>query len=206
MFNYETFRASFRGLVIEPTPEIFSELDELYSEETRFYHDRSHVAECLANFGMYRHLAKNPAEIEVAIWFHDAIYDTRKGDNEELSAQLAQDRLTSLGANERSVDSVVEMILATKTHNAVTPDSKLMLDVDLGILGASKETFERYDESIRREFEWVPEEIYLRERAKVLRSFLEREQIYQTKELRDALERRARENLARKISQLAPNE
>ena len=77
-----------------------------------------------------------------------------------------------------------------------------LVDVDLGILGASPDTFEAYDRAIRREYEWMPEDRYRAGRAAVLKSFLDRDAIYHTPEIRTELERKARQNLKRKLDEL----
>ena len=101
------------------------------------------------------------------------------------------------------MDRIVDMIHATKTHHARHGDAALMLDVDLGILGASQSAFEAYDHAIRLEYGWVPEEPYRHRRAQVLKTFLDRESIYKTREFRDQYEEQAKKNLARKIRELS---
>ena len=189
-------------LGLEADQDTFGVLLDLYSETTRFYHDKSHVVECLSQFQKYSRYAERPGEVEVAIWFHDAIYDTRAGDNEEQSAELAELHLKRAGAGKDCVSRVVAMILATKTHQVSSLDSMLMVDVDLGILGAPSHTFEEYDRNIRREYHWVPDEAYTSGRAAVLRSFHEREKIYHTEPIRQQYEEQARRNLTRKIDEL----
>ena len=54
-----------------------------YSEPHRRYHTLQHLAECFAAFDEIADLAQHPADVELALWFHDAIYDTRRSDNEQ---------------------------------------------------------------------------------------------------------------------------
>lgn len=203
MFEYRTFVETLGQLGGCPDRDIFELLYSKYGETTRFYHDRSHISKCLAEFQKWRSLAIHPAEVEAAIWFHDAIYDPRASNNEEQSAQLAEQCLGSIGVPSDSIARITAMILATKTHEASTIDVKLMVDVDLGILGASAPVFESYDSNIRKEYHWVPFETYRTERMRVLRSFLDQETIYHTAPVRELYETRARENLKRKIAQMA---
>jgi predicted metal-dependent HD superfamily phosphohydrolase len=123
----------------------------------RHYHTRQHLDECLTQFHDYRGLAKRPEEIEIAIWFHDAIYDTYRSDNEKKSALWAGEYLASAGVNRNTVKRVTNMILATKTHETNDPDSALMVGINLAILDAPPNVFERYDRAIRLEYAWVPE-------------------------------------------------
>ena len=202
MFNKQNLQNSLAELGISDAGNIYSQLATAYGENTRFYHTDQHVSECLKHFAFYRKQAQHPAEIEVAIWFHDAIYDSTKSDNEEQSADWAKRYLTDASADSDAVNRIGEMIIATKTHQSQSADSALMVDIDLGILGATTDAFEAYDAAIRKEFHWVPTVQYCMGRAQVLSSFLKRETIYQTQAMRDLYEAQARENLSRKIKEL----
>lgn len=204
MFNRQRFRQSLTGIGIAPSNDAFDALAAAYGSDGRHYHTADHIAACLLHFDEYRGLAIRPSEIEIAIWFHDAVYDTHAGDNEEQSALWASDYLVSERADEAVVRRVSDMIIATKTHAAATSDESLLVDIDLGILGAPRAAFEKYDAAIRQEYGWVPIEIYRANRTSVLQSFLQRDVIYTTNEIRNKLERQARSNLAEKIRELAP--
>ena len=207
MFEFNHFAESMLQLRTSASKNadvaLFQELDTLYSEATRFYHDKTHVAECLTNFQHYRNQAVHPAEIEVAIWYHDAIYDTKAPDNEEQSAALAERSLSKAKVANASITRIVEMILATKTHEVSSPDSELMVDIDLGILGTPAEVFEHYDQNIRKEYHWVPRELYGPGRIKVLQSFLDRDVIFHTQKIHNRLEAQARANLTNKLAELS---
>lgn len=95
------------------------------------------------------------------------------------------------------------MIHATKSHDVESGDAALLVDIDLGILGAAPSVFENYDQAIRLEYGWVPETHYRLGRAQILRTFLDRDVIFKTPRIRDQLEEQARENLARKLHELA---
>lgn len=203
MFEKQNLHQSLAILGVTEPGNLFIELSECYQSSSRHYHTDRHVSECLRHFSSYHHQAENPAEIEIAIWFHDAIYDTTKSDNEEQSADWAKRYLSQKAVDAQVIDRIVKMIIATKTHQSDSEDSALMVDIDLGILGASPAVFEEYDAAIRREFHWVPTVQYCMGRSQVLSSFLKRKAIYQTSTLFDLLEVQARENLSRKIKELA---
>lgn len=77
-----------------------------------------------------------------------------------------------------------------------------MSDIDLSILAAPPDEIARFEAGIRREFEWVDEELYRTARSAVLRRFLERPAIYTTPTLRRRFEALARSNLTRPIASL----
>lgn len=182
---------------------LYEALSVAYSEPGRYYHSARHIDACLSQLGTVRHFAHRPAEIEIAIWFHDAVYDTRRSDNEVRSAAWAREYLVASGAGPDTVQRIEDMILATRTHEASAPDAALMLDIDLGILGASHEAFADYDAAIREEYAWVTEEDYRSGRAEVLRGFLRRPHIYHTAHFRQRYESAARHNLSTRIAELS---
>src|SRR5262245_42014043 len=122
-----------------------SELTALYEAPDRYYHGLAHVESLLALAREYRAALSDPNAVEAAIWFHDAIYDSARRDNEERSAELAVRQLAGRAAADR-VARVEAMIKATATHQvpdlgdeAARRDAALFLDFDLSILGASAE-------------------------------------------------------------------
>ena len=203
MFEKDRLHECLARIGICEPGQIFDELSAAYGSEGRHYHDRSHVSECLGHFDQHRQLARQPDEIELAIWFHDAIYDSTKPDNEERSAIWAEEYLSGQAVETNAVSRISEIIRATKTHNSTSHDCALMLDIDLGILGTDEAVFERYDQAIRLEYHWVPEERYFAGRVAVLKGFLERPRIYETDHFYTKYEQRARTNLRRKIRELA---
>jgi predicted metal-dependent HD superfamily phosphohydrolase len=183
--------------------QVYDELASRYSEPHRHYHNLRHIADCLAEFDTARQLVKDPVAVELAIWFHDAIYDTHAADNEERSAGLATERITQAGGNAAMGESVANLILATKAHDPVLhPDAQLLVDVDLSILGQPTERFQDYETRIRREYDWVPEETFAAKRAEILERFLVRKRIYATDHFFAKYEQQARFNLQNSILML----
>ncbi len=182
-----------RWLRLWPDERPFLDLAARYSESHRAYHTLQHIEECLREFDASRHLAKDPVAVELAIWFHDAVYDTKAHDNEEKSAELV--RALRLPADREA--RIAAMILATK-HAAIgdDPDVRLLTDIDLAILGAPPARFTEYESQIRQEYSWVPEMFFAAKRAEILRGFLARPRIYGSDFFRDRLEAKARENLS----------
>jgi predicted metal-dependent HD superfamily phosphohydrolase len=179
----------------------YRDLVARYSETHRAYHTLEHVDECLDNLDSARHLLMRPVEVELAIWFHDAIYDPRRGDNEEQSALLAEEQLRMAGVDRAVADYTAALIcLTTHEHDDLIGDAAVLCDVDLAILGAEPQRFERYDAAIRQEYAWVAESVYRIERSRVLERFLNRPHIYHTRFFSDGLEQKARRNLTQAIA------
>lgn len=184
--------------------DIMLHLLAAYAEPKRHYHTQQHLSECLALFGMHRELAEHPAEVEIALWFHDSVYEVKAGDNEARSAAWACRALSQCGVSDEIIDRVEALIMATQ-HSAAPKgkDQQLLIDIDLAILGAPRSRFDEYEAQVRQEYSWVPGIIYRRKRRNILQAFVGREHIYNTSVLRDALEGSARENLAHSLEALA---
>ena len=182
----------------------FQIINDRYSEKSRFYHNLSHVKTLLDLFESLGNKAQNRNAIRFSIWFHDVIYDTKANDNEEESARLAWQLMGRLHVDLETIEVVNSLILATKDHsgNGLSEDNKLFLDMDLAILGMREEIYNKYSRAIREEYFWVPELIYQRERRKVLESFLAREVIYFTDEMKKRFEEQARKNINGEINSL----
>jgi predicted metal-dependent HD superfamily phosphohydrolase len=181
----------------------YQRLTAAYAEAQRHYHNQQHIAECLTEFDAARDLAREPAAVEMAIWFHDAVYDPKAADNEEQSAEMAKRCLTDAGVSVDFVAKMSELIMATKTHEVGgNSDAAVLVDVDLSILGQPEERFLEYESQIREEYRWVPKIIFGSKRAKILEQFLARERVYTTDWFHEKYEEKARRNLENSIRQL----
>jgi predicted metal-dependent HD superfamily phosphohydrolase len=187
-----------------PHEETFARLSAAYAEPHRAYHDATHIAACLSllDDAEVHALAGRPEEVEAALWFHDVVYDTHAKDNEERSAELAVVALRDAGARGDAVARVGAHVLATRDHATASEDGRLVVDIDLSILGAEPAAFERFDEAIRREYEWVEERAYVAGRAAVLRRFLERPFIFATELFRARFETSAGRNITGALERL----
>ena len=180
---------------------LYEELVASYSEPHRRYHSIQHLTECLQTYDMVRLLAERPAEVELALWFHDAIYDVRRGDNEERSADWAKRELAFAAVPEEAVARVHALVMVTRhTETPTCADQQLLVDVDLSILGAPQDRFAEYEQQIRDEYSFVPNWLFRRKRRTILKSFFDRPRIYSTEHFHLHFEQRARENLRRAIS------
>ncbi|MFC1854056.1 N-methyl-D-aspartate receptor NMDAR2C subunit [candidate division CSSED10-310 bacterium] len=174
-----------------------------YGEPHRIYHTSNHLVDCLILFDRVKQLARRPAEVEVALWFHDAVYDLYRADNEEKSALWATEILLINGLDREVSDRVGELIMATSLFNIPkTEDAKLIIDIDLAILGRSTSDYELYEQKIRQEYGRVPQSEFNLKRSALLEAFLTRPTIYYTKRFQDTFENQARINISRAIQKL----
>jgi len=161
------------------------------------------------NFGYW-------SAIELAVWFHDFVYETDAQlypHNEVYSAQEMV-RVTRQHCSPTWQAFMTEqlilaclMVTATKTHkvpdylakNAEQADAlKLFLDADLAILAASPDRLEAYDKGVRREWlcrihSWSDEE-FRRGRHAALTALAQRESIFYSPQFKH-LEPIAKNNL-----------
>ena len=135
MPTLERWKATWRGLGVDGDEPLYRSLIERYAEPHRSYHTTQHLDECFARLDESTDRAIHPFEVELALWFHDAVYDTRSQENEERSASWAESAIQSAGLSAVCASRIRDLIMATK-HAAMseTKDAKLLVDVDLAIL------------------------------------------------------------------------
>jgi predicted metal-dependent HD superfamily phosphohydrolase len=193
-----------------PAP-VRAELVTAYSAPDRHYHGLAHIEALLRLADVNATTIADHDAVEAAIWFHDAVYDTRRKDNEEKSAELALARLAGIVAPDR-IARIAAMIRATADHavpnfgdgapESVARDCALFLDFDLAILGSPGAEFAAYEAAVRREYSWVSEPLWIAGRRAVLEHFLARPSIYATAQFRVTHETAARRNLADALARL----
>ncbi|QDA60651.1 HD domain-containing protein [Hymenobacter jejuensis] len=175
------------------------QLTEAYDSSSRHYHTFTHIRNVLDDLERHAAQLQDPVVVQLAVWFHDALYNPMRDDNEARSASMAQEFLahTNLAAARR--ERVSYLIERTKDHTAPQPaadtDLHLLLDADLGILGVSEADYWQYARQVRQEYRLVPDFMYRRGRRKVLEKLLAAPIIYHTADFRNKLEVPARRNL-----------
>jgi predicted metal-dependent HD superfamily phosphohydrolase len=176
------------------TPAPTAALLAAWSAPERHYHDLSHLRSMLDGLDTYRHLADDANAVALAVWFHDAVQDPQRTDDEERSAAWAYKALTEAGCSDLA-GRVQEMILATKTHAPSNdPDTALLLDLDLAILGQPRPIYERYVRGVRAEYSDVSDEQWRVGRHAVLTQLLAKP-LYNTALFRAAFSEQAQLNL-----------
>lgn len=195
----EQWFSAWTALGISPSPALHalhSELIRRYSEPHRYYHTLRHLAECFERLAELESYLTHKPEVQLALWFHDTVYNTHRSDNEALSAQWAADAAQSFGVKKSSIKHISELILSTRhTTEPQNADAKALVDADLAILGADPERYAEYEQQIRQEYAWVPEPEFQSQRAALLKQFLARKHIFSTGLFRQYYEHQARANL-----------
>lgn len=190
-----------------PGDALAAELLACYREPQRRYHTLQHLSECLGHLEAVLDQVPDPAAIELALWFHDAVYELAgpgAASNELRSAQWAVQALLAGGAPPALARQVHDLIMATR-HDALpaTPDQCWLVDIDLSILGAAPARFDEYERQVRAEYAFVPDDAFRHGRAAVLAGFVARERIFSTPHFQHRLEDQARANLQRSLAALA---
>lgn len=171
-----------------------------YSYVGNYYHTHQHIVECLELFYDIKDQLNDPIAVELAIWFHDVIYDPQASDNEEQSAKLMLEHCVGI-LKKAELEKVARWIIATKKHlPSKEHDLKYLLDIDLAILAASPPRFAEYEQQIQQEYGWVSPETYQVKRAEVLTQFYQQKPLFQTQYFRQKFEQAAKNNLAQVLN------
>jgi predicted metal-dependent HD superfamily phosphohydrolase len=192
------------GIAEAPAKEIWRDLAAAYGENGRFYHNFDHIQHTLDVAEQLKEVAVDFTAVQLAIWFHDVVYDPLRSDNEAESANYAERVLQPLGVPDALLAKVRQLILATKTHETAVanPDVWVMLDADLAILSAPPEQYDAYALAIRQEYSFVPEEAYVVGRTAVLQKFLARSPFYFTEKMRGLGDTAVYANISRELLEL----
>jgi predicted metal-dependent HD superfamily phosphohydrolase len=183
--------------------DLHRRLVECWSQKHRHYHTLQHLRECFEHFADARADMRSPAEVAVALWFHDAFYEPARDDNEQRSADWLRECALQAGLPEATAQRMHDMVMATVDHMPQRdPDTQLLVDIDMSILGAEATRFDESDVQVRREYAHIAEPEWRVARRRKLQDFLDRPRLYGTDRFHSMLEARARENIARSLSRL----
>lgn len=185
--------------------EGFNSILTHYSESHRYYHNLDHVQTLLVFIEEYNHLVQDLENLQLAVFFHDIIYDVQRGDNEERSALVATQFLEQTSYPPEKIARVSEYIRATKSHQNPNNDSDLdcFLDFDLFILSGPERMYQAYAKNIRKEYGIYPDAVYVPGRKKILQHFLDQPSIYKTAGFRERFDTVAKENIQRELEKLS---
>lgn len=186
---------------------IFSYWKELilnYNSKNRHYHNLTHLSELLQFYNEFEHNISKKDVVLFSIFYHDIIYDVKKSNNEEKSAELAKQRLQAINIQSEKVKLVYDYIIDTKLHKIENDDADLayFLDFDMAILGKDWNNYLNYTAQIRKEYSIYPKILYNNGRKKALKHFLEDGRIYKTEAFFKRFEEQAKKNIQKELNLL----
>lgn len=194
--------ALWRELGSTPPAGSFAELMSRYREPHRHYHNADHILAALKHFDAFKWLSRRPALVEYALWLHDAVYDPRATNNEAKSADMAEKYLVEAGLD-HLVSEARRFIMAT-AHKvpATADDAGLVVDIDLSVLALQSSAYRTYTRAVRREYQWVPENLFIEGRRQVLNTLMAMPTLYSHPAIIAAWENQARANMAAELRAL----
>jgi predicted metal-dependent HD superfamily phosphohydrolase len=183
----------------------FRQLTAAYEASGRHYHTLTHIRALLETMEQHKALVLDAEVVQLAVWFHDAVYNPMRDDNEVRSAVLAQEFMAKTTLPTERRQRVAFLIERTKDHTQPQPatdsDLHLFLDADLQILGAAEADYWQYARQVRQEYRLVPDILYRRGRKQVLEKLASAPVLYQTPLFRQKLDVAARRNLLAELRQ-----
>jgi predicted metal-dependent HD superfamily phosphohydrolase len=176
---------------------------DAWGQPHRRYHDLAHLAAVLGIVGRLAGAADDPAAVRLAAWYHDVVYDPRRGDNEEVSAERARAGLRGLVPDER-VEEVVRLVLLTAGHDAGPGDANgaVLCDADLAVLAGPPDAYAVYASAVREEYGHLSDAEFTAGRIPVLEHLLGLETLFRLPAVAADWTPRARANLTAELSLL----
>ncbi|MEU8775071.1 hypothetical protein [Streptomyces sp. NPDC048606] len=173
-----------------------------WAEPQRRYHTTAHLAAVLTHLDALAPHAADPAAVELAAWFHDAVYRPDRSENEERSAALAERALPELGIDPARTAEVARLVRLTVTHDPAPGDTngEALCDADLAVLAGAPDAYAAYAAAVRAEYGFVPDEAFRTGRAAVLRQLLALPRLFRTPHGAAHWEAPARANLAAELA------
>jgi len=193
-----------RCVASPPSPRgaaVYADLHRLYTAPYRRFHNLNHIGDCVRCVDEVAPLLEDPDAVELALWFHDAVYDVGTATNERRSAEmfLALSAGASFGFRHR----VCGLIMATRhAHMVHGNDRSFMVDIDLSGFGAPWDEFIANGARLREESSAISDAQYHAGQIFFLSRLQRRPRFFATAYFRDRYETVARENLRRLLDEL----
>lgn len=182
--------------------EIFDAVYGAWSADGRSYHGVGHLADCLRQLDSVEPDGVAVDGVELALWYHDLIYDPRRHDNEERSAQRLLKDAVRVNLPLAAANAAADLVRVTAHMGAagaaapVTAETALIADIDLSILGQDALGFMDFEYGVEEEYAHVPKILFRCRRGQFLARLLERPQLFLTEAFRARYEQAARTQIA----------
>lgn len=182
---------------IERKMDIWNAFVSMYGDQNRYYHNFTHIHNCLTRLDYWHAPLAERDNIELALWFHDLVFDPKRADNKRASAGLAKHYIKS----HKQLDRVIQLILATK-HNAAKFDYSevTICDIDIQVFGADEERYQNYVQMRYKEAHDVEIDIYLMNRRHQINNFLSRNSVFSDTSYKNQFNEIAKHNLTNELN------
>ncbi len=182
--------------------DVYRELEGHYYHPDRHYHDLRHIQACLKHFDVISDQLTQPDAVEMALWFHDVIYDPGADDNEQRSAELFLQ--CAQGDVDNSFLKVVHDLVMMTIHPSEpqSVDEQFTVDIDLASFGLPWQEFIRLGELVRSEFPHVSDQDFESIQLQFFEILAGQPYFFFTEFFRSRYEAAAQSNLRRRIAQL----
>ena len=144
---------------------------ERWSEPHRKYHTLSHLYDLVEQIQTNSELVERERNLLLlAAFFHDSIYDPKRKDNEERSAQL----LEYNSPKTDGIKHIAQIIRDTKDHTSTEYLSKLFSEMDMAIVTRSLPDLLEWERGIRYEYSHYSSLVYTIGRVQFIRKMIQR--------------------------------
>lgn len=182
---------------------IHQRLVAAYSEPQRRYHTLAHIAHCLTQFDQCESLASNADALEIAVWFHDVIFEPGRHDNEALSVELYQALSESTHSTE--IRQLIHRLIMATLHDGSSlddSDASYMVDIDLSSFGLDWDDFLLDSQHLREENPHLGDTDYYQNQIKFHSSLLARPRFFLSDYFFQRYEQKARDNVSRYLEKI----
>lgn len=202
-FNQQRWQSIMKRQSIGDNVDSWLALNHHYQQSHRFYHTAEHIDDCLRILDSIIPQPSDSEIIELALWFHDAIYLPARNDNENASANWTKRFCIENGISDIA-ERVYNMILSTADYAPSQDETtNYLLDIDMSILGQDKARYDAYSRNIRLEYSHVSDNLFKIGRTRILQAFLDMPHIFHTHYFQHRFEAQARKNLTREFTDLS---
>jgi len=185
---------------------VYARVTDHYSGPGRHYHNLGHVLYCLRGLDEIRMRLDAPDAAELALWFHDIVYDPARDDN-ELRSALLFDRELGVHLPTETADAVHGMIMATvHPSDASAVDAQFVADIDLLSMSLPWSSFRHDTETLRKECAHLTDSQFQLGTLGFFRRLIARPSIYLTDHFRSRGAAQARRNILALISEMENEE
>lgn len=167
------FKRFEKTLLKHVSEESIKELEKQWKQNTRFYHNISHLEQIIkdieSNIWFVGLSLVEKHTLLLGAFFHDAIYDPKKTDNEDQSIKFFKKAYT--GKDAMMVEKVTELIEVSKHRKRPLGRlTNIFWEADNAGFKKGFDVLWKNDKLIQKEYKYLPKEKFKEGRIKFLES------------------------------------